>query len=135
LPEGKRHLLDRDGIVQPKPMGGVVAAEPKEAAMRANRFTLSAIALIAGIGVAAAQQQIPANQATNPIGDGPFKSQQGGKEEPSSHASGTNKDAVFVDGKLNVPGAPPDGQTVPSKFSTRNASLDQEPLIPGQKKN
>ncbi len=99
--------------------------------MRANRFTLSAIALLAGIGVAAAQQQIPANQATNPIGDGPFKSQQGGKEEPSSHASGANKDAVFVDGKLNVPGAPPDSQTVPSKFSERNAEPRPGAIDPG----
>lgn len=101
--------------------------------MRANRFTFSAIAsaiaLIAGIGVAAAQQQIPANQATNPIGDGPFKSQQGGKEEPSSHASGKNTDAVFVDGKLNVPGAPQDSQTVPSKYSKHNAEIDTQPLI------
>jgi hypothetical protein len=96
--------------------------------MRANRFTFSAIALIAGLTAAAAQQQIPANQATNPIGDGPFKSQQGGKEEPSSHASGKNTDAVFVDGKLNVPGAP-DGQTVPSKYSKHNAEIDAQPLI------
>lgn len=101
--------------------------------MRAHRFTLSAIALLASLGVAAAQQQIPANQATNPIGDGPFKSQQGGKEEPSSHASGVNNDAandaVLVGGKLNVPGAPQDSQTVPSKYSKRNAEIDVQPLI------
>src|SRR5688500_2840832 len=72
--------------------------------MRMNRFTLSALALLAGLSVAAAQQQAPANQATNPIGDGSFKSQQGGKEEPGSHASDTATTAVLVAGKLNVPG-------------------------------
>ena len=97
--------------------------------MRAHRFTLSAIALLATMSFATAQQQIPANQATNPIGDGPFKSQQGGKEEPSSHAVGANSDAVLVDGKLNVPGAPQDSQTVPSKYSKHNAEIDAQPLI------
>src|SRR4029077_91877 len=53
---------------------------PEEPAM-ITRLSLSAIALLAGLGMAAAQQQAPANQSTNPIGDGPLKSQQGGKEE------------------------------------------------------
>jgi hypothetical protein len=107
-----------------------------EDAMRANRFTLSALALLASVSLAAAQQQAPANQSTNALGDGPIKSQQGGKEEPGSHASGTNNDAandaVLVDGKLNVAGAPKDSQTVPAKFSERNARLDQEPLVKQQ---
>ena len=101
--------------------------------MRAHRLTLSAVALLAGMSVAAAQQQAPANQATNPIGDGPFKSQQGGKEEPGSHASGANNDAnndaVFVNGRLDVPGAPQDSQTVPSKYSKRNAEIDALPIM------
>src|SRR5687767_14748762 len=97
---------------------GVGTAEPRSGnAMRGNQFTLSALALLAGLSVAAAQQQAPANQATNPIGDGLFKSQQGGKEEPSSHASSPDTTAVLIDGKLNVPGAPEDSQTVPSKYS------------------
>jgi hypothetical protein len=97
--------------------------------MRTNRFTLSALALLAGLSVAAAQQQAPANQATNPIGDGSFKSQQGGKEEPGSHASDTATTAVLVDGKLNVPGAPQDSQTVPSKYSRHNADIDSLPIM------
>ncbi len=101
--------------------------------MRAHRLTLSAVALLAGMSVAAAQQQSPANQATNPIGDGPFKSQQGGKEEPGSHASGANNDAnndaVFVNGRLNVPGAPQDSQTVPAKYSKHNAEIDALPIM------
>jgi hypothetical protein len=96
------------------------------------RLSLSAVALLAGLGIAAAQQQAPANQATNPIGDGPFKSQQGGKEEPGSHASGANTTEALVDGKLAAPGAPQDSQTVPSKFSERNAKLDEEPLVKQQ---
>ena len=98
--------------------------------MRLTSLSLSAIALLAGLGVAAAQQA-PANQATNPIGDGPLKSQQGGKEEPGSHSS-TASTEVLVDGKLAVPGAPADSQTVPSKFSERNARLDKEPLVKAQ---
>ncbi len=98
--------------------------------MRPDRWTLSALALLASLSVAAAQQTAPANQATNPIGDGPFKSQQGGKEEPGSHsATAPAATEVLVDGKLAVPGAAADSQTVPSKFSERNAKLDQEPLM------
>lgn len=91
---------------------------------------ISGLVLLAGLSIAAAQQTAPANQATNPIGDGPFKSQQGGKEEPGSHpaAPATNTD-VFVDGKLAVPGAPADSQTVPSKVSERNARLDAMPTM------
>src|SRR5436305_5814800 len=97
------------------------------------RLSLSAIALLAGLGVAAAQQNAndPNQQApANPQGDGPFKSQQNAKEEPGSHTSGqpTNT-AVFVDGKLAVPAAPADSQTVPSKVSERNAKLDAMPIM------
>jgi len=91
---------------------------------------ISGLVLLASLGIAAAQQTAPANQATNPIGDGPFKSQQGGKEEPGSHpaAPATNTE-VLVDGKLAVPGAPADSQTVPSKVSERNARLDVIPIM------
>jgi hypothetical protein len=59
------------------------------------------------------------------------RSGQGGKEEPSSYAP-TEKPmstAVFVHGKLAVPGAAPDGPTVPAKFSERNAALDKAPTM------
>ncbi len=36
---------------------------------------------------------------------------------------------VLVDGRLTVPGAPADSQTVPSKFSKRNAELDALPTM------
>jgi Spy/CpxP family protein refolding chaperone len=94
---------------------------------------ISGLVLLASLGVAAAQQKAndPGQQApANPLGDGAFKSQQGGKEEPGSHpaAPATNTD-VFVNGKLAVPGAPADGQTVPSKVSERNARLDAIPTM------
>jgi hypothetical protein len=88
------------------------------------RLSLSAIVVLAGVGVAAAQPQGPAD----PQGHDPMKSQQDGKEEPGSHASTAATD-VFVDGKLAVPGAPQDSQTVPSKVSERNARLDAIPIM------
>lgn len=51
-----------------------------------------------------------------------------GKEEPSSHAP-TLDTAVFADGRLNVPGAPADSQTVPAKFSERNDRIDRLPIM------
>src|SRR5262245_37941058 len=51
-----------------------------------------------------------------------------GKEEPGAHAP-TQNTAVFVDGKLNVPGAPADSQTVPAKFSERNDKIDKLPIM------
>jgi hypothetical protein len=51
-----------------------------------------------------------------------------GKEEPSAHTP-TQSSAVFVDGKLNVPGAPADSQTVPAKFSERNDKIDKLPIM------
>lgn len=97
------------------------------------RLSLSGLALLASLGIAAAQQQAndPNQQApANPQGDGPFKSQQNAKEEPGSHSSGApTNTAVFVDGKLAVPGAPADSQTVPSKVSERNAKLDATPIM------
>jgi len=93
---------------------------------------ISGFVLLATLGIAAAQQKAndPGQQApANPQGDGAFKSQQGGKEEPGSHSSGPENTAVFVDGKLAVPGAPADSQTVPSKVSERNARLDATPIM------
>jgi hypothetical protein len=51
-----------------------------------------------------------------------------GKEEPSSHAPAEGT-AALADGKLNVPGAPADSQTVPAKFSERNDRIDKLPIM------
>jgi hypothetical protein len=54
-----------------------------------------------------------------------------GTQEPSatSPAAETQNNGVFVNGALNVPGAPKDSQTVPAKFSERNAALDKLPIM------
>jgi len=51
-----------------------------------------------------------------------------GAEEPGSHAPSQDT-AVFVNGALNVPGAPADSQTVPAKFSKRNDAIDHLPIM------
>jgi hypothetical protein len=131
-----------------------------------NRATpgVIALALVAGLGAAAAQsppqstigaanpadqppraeQQSPDVTAGRPSTASPTssldqqskqavqsKSGQGGKEEPSSHAPSEKpmNTAVLVDGRLAVPDAPADGQTVPAKFSERNAALDRLPTM------
>jgi len=102
------------------------------------RLSLSAVALLAGIGVAFAQQQPqnPAQNAPNAAAQNneQAKPAQAGTEEPSSRApsAAPEQTETLVNGKLAVPGAPQDSQTAPSKFSERNAKLDQEPLVKGQ---
>jgi hypothetical protein len=127
----------------------------------AFRSAAAVAALIAGLGIAAAQQ--PADQPTNPqpaptdkadpqpeptdkspwakspttdVDEQGKRTQQSpsgraGREEPGSHVptSKPMETAVFVNGRLNVPGAPQDGQTVPAKFSERNAALDRLPIM------
>src|SRR5262245_5272150 len=39
-----------------------------------------------------------------------------------------DKSQVFVNGALTVPGAPPDTDTVPAKFSARNDASDRLPI-------
>jgi hypothetical protein len=140
----------------------------------------AAVALLAGLGVAYAQQpptdaaqQPPASAQQGPVSEKPSparqlpdaekpstakpvtegrgppgeqhlqkedarhdrametRSGQGGKEEPSSYAPSEKpmSTAVFVHGRLAVPGAAPDGPTVPAKFSERNAARDKAPTM------
>jgi hypothetical protein len=56
------------------------------------------------------------------------KSGQGGKEEPGSQAPSAAV-PVFVNGKLDVPGASADSQTVPAKYSQHNDSIDHTPIM------
>jgi len=50
-----------------------------------------------------------------------------GKEEPSSHAPSDKPadNSVFINGALAVPGAPANTDTVPAKFSEKNAADDK----------
>jgi hypothetical protein len=91
----------------------------------------AALAFVAGSSLAFAQtsQSVPA-EPQNSAGHQAqqTKSGQGGKEEPSSHAtqaSNPDPNAVFVNGALNVPNAPANTDTVPAKFSAKNAADDR----------
>jgi hypothetical protein len=74
--------------------------------------------------------KVPATADQNRQGEQAVSTPSGktGKEEPTAHAP-TQSTAVFVDGKLNVPGAPADSQTVPAKFSERNDKIDKLPIM------
>lgn len=89
-----------------------------------KRLGLSAAILVASIGFAAAQQQAPADSHNDQA-----KPAQNGAEEPGSRPAAPADTNVFVNGKLAVPGAPEDGQTVPSTVSERNARLDATPIM------
>ena len=71
-----------------------------------------------------AEQQRKATEAVH------SPSGRAGKQEPG--ASGPQppaNSAVFVNGRLAVPGAPADSETVPAKFSARNDALDKLPTM------
>lgn len=100
--------------------------------MRSHLLRTSAIvlALLGGAAVAGAQQPPPpadAQQQSQQEKAQQTPSGQMGKEEPSSHAPTVKPqdDKVFVNGALAVPGAPTDSETVPAKFSQKNAADDQ----------
>ncbi len=71
-----------------------------------------------------AEQQRKAEEAVHST------SGRAGKQEPG--ASGPQppaENAVFVNGRLDVPGAPTDSETVPAQFSARNNALDKLPTM------
>jgi hypothetical protein len=90
--------------------------------MRLIHLPLAAAVFYLGLSISIA----PAQQAPDP-GD-KLKPQQNAAEEPGSHPASTSND-VFVNGKLNVPGAPAESQTEPAKFSEKNARLDIVPIM------
>ena len=51
-----------------------------------------------------------------------------GTNEPTANVP-TEDQSVLVNGALNVPAAPKDSQTVPAKYSARNAALDKLPIM------
>ena len=82
------------------------------------------------VGLAVAQQPPPAaepQQQQQQEKAQQTPSGQMGKEEPSSHAPSPKPadNSVFVNGALAVPGAPENVDTVPSKFSAKNAADDK----------
>jgi hypothetical protein len=80
-------------------------------------------------GIAAAQQSPPAEPQQQQQQEKAQQTPSGkmGKEEPSSHAPSDKPadNSVFVNGALAVPGAPANTDTVPAKFSEKNANDDK----------
>lgn len=99
--------------------------------MGALRLVLVSIAILLTLGFAAAQQggnlASPEQKAQQDKAQH-SKDGQAGTTEPSSHAP-TDASWVFQNGRLAVPSAPADSQTVPAKFSERNAALDRLPTM------
>jgi hypothetical protein len=94
------------------------------------RTSAMVLALLGGVAVAVAQQPSPpadAQQQSQQEKAQQTPSGKTGKDEPSSHAQSAKPldDKVFVDGALAVPGAPADTETVPAKFSQKNAADDK----------
>jgi hypothetical protein len=87
------------------------------------------VSLLAGVSLAVAQQQPPAEpqQQSQQEKAQQTPSGQVGKEEPSSHAPAAQPQdsAALVNGALAVPGAPANTDTVPAKFSEKNADDDK----------
>ncbi|MBX9778126.1 MAG: hypothetical protein K2Y71_27400 [Xanthobacteraceae bacterium] len=102
--------------------------------MRALRSGLATLAILLTIGLAAAQQgenlASPEQKAQQEKAQ-QTKEGQAGTTEPSSHAPSAPPDEswVFWNGRMIVPGAPADSQTVPAKYSERNDALDQLPTM------
>jgi hypothetical protein len=93
------------------------------------RTSVPALAFVAGIGLAGAQQQPPTADPQQKVQQEKAQQTQSGKtgaEEPSSHApsAAPPANAVFVNGALAVPDAPANTDTVPAKFSAKNAADD-----------
>ena len=94
------------------------------------RDALLTAALFGGIGVALAQSP-PQNSGNIESAQHPQVPGRTGVEEPTAHqVPKPGSDAgIFVEGKLNVPGAPDETSTTPSKVSQHNAQLDAIPLM------
>ena len=100
--------------------------------MRSDLVQASTLVLVVfgGITVGVAQQPSPSadpQQRSQQENWQHTDSGKAGKEEPSSHAPAENppQNAVFVNGALAVPGAPANSDTVPAKFSKKNAADDR----------
>jgi Protein of unknown function (DUF1236) len=99
------------------------------------RCTFSIVlALLGGVSVATAQQPAPApdpQQQSQQERSQQTPSGKMGTDEPSARAPSVTpqNDAVLVNGALAVPGAPTDSDTVPAKFSEKNAADDKLIII------
>jgi hypothetical protein len=116
--------------------------------MRHSITSATALLVLATLGVAAADGQT----ASTPAQEQPQSSEQKQNAQPGSPGYQRKVDDAlesesgragkaeplpqppsdgppFVDGALNVPGAPKDSETAPAKFSAHNAALDKLPIM------
>jgi hypothetical protein len=92
------------------------------------RDALLTVALFGGIGVAVAQS--PAQSPGNVESDAQVPGRAGVEEPTANQAPKPGAESgVFVDGRLNVPGAPTETSTTPSKVSRHNDQLDHTPIM------
>ena len=94
------------------------------------RDALLTVALFGSIGVAFAQSP-PQNAGNVESAQSPKVPGRDGLEEPSVNQAPKPgaESGVFVDGKLNVPNAPPETSTTPSTVSQHKAELDRLPIM------
>lgn len=116
------------------------------------RCAFASAAILIAFGLAAAQAQsdgpvshrpadnTPRQDATPSASNENQKANQSlsnppeaGVTEPSAtqaaSAQTSSPGPVFVNGALNVPGAPQDSQTRPAKFSGKNDAIDKQPIM------
>jgi hypothetical protein len=103
-----------------------------EAIMLVQRQLICATAIVVALGcssVCAQQSSTPAEPQQQKQLENWQHTESGkmGKEEPGSHAETSKPQATapFVNGALGAAGAPADVDTVPAKFSEKNARDDQ----------
>jgi hypothetical protein len=106
--------------------------------MKTPALSIAVAALLATLGIVQASAQQPVEpektqelKKTDPMppATGTSKPEQAGTAEPSTKGPGTGPSiGVLVNGRLSVPGAPTDSQTVPSTVSPRNSALDELPI-------
>ncbi len=102
------------------------------------REALFSAALFGSIGLAAAQAPAPGTdkdhaQQPSSIPDQNAKQEPGAKGAPPNSQAPQNTTApapgAFVNGALTAPGAAPDTDTTPAKFSQKNDQLDKMPIL------
>lgn len=101
--------------------------------MRSALLSAAAFAALLALGSAHAQQAQLADPQQQQTGQKATETPSGkaGKEEPASHVLTDRPIDMepLANGRWNVPGAPADSQTVPAKFSERDAWVDSLPIM------
>jgi hypothetical protein len=123
-------LLGAPAIAQQQPPQAPAAEQAPAAVQPAPSQPAAAEPAPPGAGSAALDEKEKAEQQNKAEKSVHSTSGKGGKQEPSvSDPQPPAAGPVLVNGRLNVPGAPANSQTVPAKFSERNAWIDSLPIM------